>query len=224
MDIVLVEDDPAQSLWVQQILAGGGHRLHSVDSGEALLAAGLHQQCQLLLVDWELPGMSGYDIVRHIRQHNDVLPIMFVTSRSLEEDIVSGLAAGANDYLVKPVSPSLLLARAFAHLQPPVSDPVGSTAMEIVGYRVKPDRACIEFHGEPIEIQPHEYRLACQLLANFGRIVPRTQLLNTIAQAAPSALDSSLSALRQKLGFRPQNGLRISSIFTYGYRLERFPP
>ena len=96
--LVLLEDDPAQTLWVQQIVSSAGYRCSSVSSGESLLAGGLHRHCALLLVDWQLPGISGRDVVRHIRQDDPTLPIMLVTSRSLEEDILNGLAAGADDY------------------------------------------------------------------------------------------------------------------------------
>lgn len=218
--IVLLEDDPAQTLWVQQILSGARYRCSPVSSGESLLAGNLHRQCALLLVDWELPGISGRDVVRQIRRDDPALPIMFVTSRSLEEDIISGLAAGADDYLIKPVRPTILLARIEALLTRPLHPP----PVEISGYRLQQDPPCITLHGVAMDLGRAEYEVARLLLSNFGRIVPRATLEETIAMCGPDTvpLESCLSALRSKLGFRPQNGLRISPVFSHGYRLEHF--
>lgn len=223
--IVLLEDDPAQALWVEQILGGARYRCSAVPSGERLLAAGLHRQCALLLVDWELPGMSGRDVVEHIRRDDPVLPLMFVTSRSLEEDIISGLAAGADDYLVKPVRPGVLLARIAALLARPPCPPPAGAYIAVDGYRLLLEQPCITLHGKAVDLDRVEYEVARLLLSNFGRIVPRTTFEATIAMCSPHpvGLESCLSALRSKLGFRPQNGLRISPVFSHGYRLEYFP-
>lgn len=222
--IVLLEDDPAQTLWVQQILGGARYRCSAVPSGESLLAAGLHRQCALLLVDWELPGMSGRDVVEYIRRDDPALPLMFVTSRSLEEDIISGLAAGADDYLVKPIRPTVLLARIAALLTRPPFPPPAGTPIEVDGYRLQPEQPYITLHGAAVDLDRVEYEVARLLLSNFGRIVPRATFEATIARYSPRpvGLESCLSALRSKLGFRPQNGLRISPVFSHGYRLEHF--
>lgn len=222
--IVLLEDDPAQTLWVQQILSGGKYRCSAVSSGEGLLAGDLYRHCALLLVDWELPGISGRDVVELIRRDDPALPIMFVTSRSLEEDIISGLSAGADDYLIKPIRPSILLARIAALLRRPPHPPPAGIPIEIDGYRLQPEEPYITMHGAAVALDRVEYEIARLLLSNFGRIVPRATFEQTIAMYSPHpvALESCLSALRSKLGFRPQNGLRISPVFSHGYRLEHF--
>src|SRR5690606_25679066 len=107
MNIASVEDDLAQGQLIQEILVSAGHQCTVYNTGNGLLAACQNKKkadFDLLLIDWELPDINGIDLVRWIRSNlGYTLPVMFLTSRTQEEDLVTGLRAGADDYMLKPL-------------------------------------------------------------------------------------------------------------------------
>ncbi|AHV92283.1 response regulator [Bordetella holmesii 30539] len=152
------------------------------------------------------------------------LPIIFLTSRNQEEDLVQGLQAGADDYIVKLLRPAELLARIGAlwrRMQPAAGD---NPPFDVGPYHIDPARHAIELRGQPIPLAPKEYELALLFLRNIGRLLSRDLLAETVwnREIPPTSrtLDTHLSNVRQKLQLRPQNGLRLSSSYALGYRLE----
>src|SRR5690606_16114685 len=114
MNSASTEDDLAQGQLIKQILVAAGHQCVVFSTGNDLLAALQQKEASfaLLLIDWELPDIDGIDIVRWVRANlGQAIPIMFLTSRTQEEDLVVGLWAGADDYMTKPLREGELLAR-----------------------------------------------------------------------------------------------------------------
>ncbi|OZI76998.1 response regulator transcription factor [Bordetella genomosp. 12] len=225
MRIASLEDDLDQAQQIQQLLEQAGYECSSFQQSQDLLAALRTETFDLILVDWQVPDMDGDEVVRYLRSRYGMsLPIIFLTSRNQEEDLVQGLQAGADDYIVKPLRPAELLARIAAlwrRMQPATRD---NPPFDVGPYHIDPARHVIELRGESINLAPKEYELALLFLRNLGRLLSRDLLAETVwnREIPPTSrtLDTHLSNVRQKLQLRPQNGLRLSSSYALGYRLE----
>jgi len=227
MKIASLEDIPEQAQLIQQVLAGAGHSCTIFSTGKALLAVLQKQQpFDLLLIDWEIPDITGLEVVRWIRVHIGYdVPVMFVTSRTLEEDLVTGLQAGADDYMVKPIRPGELLARSESLLRRRTLAAAKEQAASQVGpYVVDTAAGVIRLHGQDINLAPKEYDLAVLFFRNpwrlFSRDVLSSAVWNRDIPPTSRTLDTHLSNIRQKLQLRPENGVRLSSSYALGYRLE----
>ncbi len=198
MRIAVLDDDSAQADLVCQTLSAAGHVCHAYGAGRELVRQLRRQTFDLLVLDWNVPDMSGEEVLRWVRESlSERLPVLFMTSRGRETDITSILNTGADDYVVKPVSAAVLLAR------------VGSLLRR--AYHLKP-AAAKEVFGE------FEFDL-------LSRPLSRAHILDVIWKQAtdiPSrTMDTHVSMLRSKLGLRPEHGYRLTPIYGYGYRLER---
>ncbi|MCC2596036.1 response regulator transcription factor [Pusillimonas sp. MFBS29] len=226
MNIASAEDDLAQGQLLQEILASAGHECTVFPTGNALLAA-LQRETpyDLLLIDWELPDINGLDIVRWVRAKlGYTIPVMLVTNRTLEEDLIQGLQAGADDYMGKPVRKGELIARTEALLRRHKSEPLQESVFTCGAYEIDPGTANITLNGVKADLAPKEYELALLLFRNPGRLFSRDVLSHAIwnRDIPPTSrtLDTHLSNIRRKLNLRPENGIRLSSSYALGYRLE----
>jgi DNA-binding response OmpR family regulator len=202
-----------------------GHDCHTFDHGRALLHALRRESFDLLIVDWQLPDLSGPDVVLWVRSNVEHrIPVLFVTSRVDERDIVEGLACGADDYMTKPTRVGELIARVRALMRR--SYPVTELPTQTLGrYCIDQRRRVIEIDGEPVALKHKEYDLAQCLFANIGRLLSREHLQEAAWGADGPAvtsrsLDTHVSRVRMKLGLRPENGFRLSAVYGVGYRLE----
>jgi DNA-binding response OmpR family regulator len=170
MRIASVEDDPDQAELIRQILGEAGFECESFATGAAFLRALRERAFDLLLVDWQLPGTSGYEVVSWVRQKSgNMPPILFLTSRTQEEDIVAGLAVGADDYMLKPIRAGELMARVRSLLRR--AYPEAAQQLDIIrcgNYVVDPRLRTVTVGGQPAEISPREYELALFLFRNIG--------------------------------------------------------
>lgn len=226
MQIASLEDDLDQSRYISEILVGGGYACRSFHDSRSFLQALRQESFDLVLVDWQLPDMDGDEVVRRLRaQHGYGLPVIFVTSRNQESDLVQGLAAGADDYVVKPVRPAELLARIGAQLRRNTGGTQSTAAFPVGLYVIDPGAGSISLHGEPVVLTPKEFELALVFFRNIGRLLSRDLLAEMVWNRAipPTSrtLDTHLSNIRQKLQLQPRNGLRLTSSYALGYRLVR---
>ncbi|UYO93708.1 response regulator transcription factor [Pollutimonas sp. M17] len=225
MNIASVEDDLDQGRLIQTILGNAGHDCALFATGTDLLAALSRQHAfDLLLIDWELPDISGLDIVRWVRGNlGQTMPVMLITNRTLEEELIEGLQAGADDYMCKPIRAGELVARAEALLRRymPVQQ---QSSFQCGAYEIDPAAEAIMLQGRKIELAPKEFELALLLFRNPGRLFSRdvlsTAVWNREIPATSRTLDTHLSNLRRKLQLRPEHGLRLNSSYALGYRLE----
>lgn len=229
MRIAVLDDDPAHTDFACQTLTAAGHVCHPFSSGTVLVKHLRRETFDLLLLDWNLPDMAGDEVLRWVRQSLSVhLPVLFMTSRSREADITSMLNMGADDYVVKPVSGALLLARvgsllrrAYPHNAAATREIYGTFEFDLKGRQVL-------VAGQPATLTQKEFELALLLFQYLNRPLSRAHILDMVWKQAtdiPSrTMDTHVSVLRTKLGLRPEHGYRLTPIYGYGYRLETVEP
>ncbi len=180
-NILVVEDEPQ----IQELLAvnleHAGHRVRRAASAEEADAAIRAALPDVLVLDWMLPGESGLSLARRLRTDSRTkdLPILMLTARAMENDKISGLEAGADDYLTKPFSPRELNARIKAVLRRRAPQLSGD-AVEVEGLRLDPATHRVSAGSERISLSPSEFKLLHFLLTHPGRVYSRAQLLDQV--------------------------------------------
>lgn len=179
--VLIVEDDPSLSELLEYNLDNAGFKASVVSEGDEALPAILDEDPDLVILDWMLPNLSGIEICRQIRQHTEVsrLPIIMLTAKGEESERIRGLETGADDYVIKPFSPSELIARVKAVLRrthPEKSADV--LAFEDITMNLEEHR--VSRNGTNIHLGPTEYRLLRVFLEKPGRVFSREQLLDRV--------------------------------------------
>ena len=221
----LVEDDPDQAalygFWLEQ--AGFTVR-HYEDAGDFRRRLGV-ESVDLLLLDWNLPDESGLDILTWLRRDGHTrLPVIFLTARNDEADVVAGLRAGADDYLSKPPRQGELLARVDAMLRRVGLGQDAASVEELPPYVIDYSRRRISMNGRDISLTEREFDLAAFLFRRRGRVVSREALLegvwNIRSDVATRTVETHISRLRKKLELAGEHGWRLNAVYQHGYRLE----
>ena len=179
--ILVVEDEPQVQELVAVNLEHAGHRVLRAATAEEAEISIRRELPDVLILDWMLPGESGVTFMRRLRadERTRELPILMLTARAMEKDKVSGLEAGADDYLTKPFSPKELAARIKAVLRrraPQLAD----EAVEIAGLRLDPAGRRVSANGKAVELAPTEFRLLHFFMTHPERIYSRTQMLDQV--------------------------------------------
>jgi two-component system response regulator RegX3 len=226
MRIAILEDDPSQMELVVHWLQLAGHHAHAFEQGAQLLRALEHDSFDALLLDWNIPDMSGLEVLRRVRQQlRSRIPIIFSTARTAEADIVSALRQGADDYLVKPMRRLELLARLEAVTRRSAPEAPQSQQFEVDAFRVNSDARRLLRNNEPLDLTAKDFDLAAFFLRNVGRLLSRGHLWEAVWKAAHAVssrtLDTHVSRIRNKLLLMPEHGWRLAAVYGYGYRLER---
>lgn len=224
MRIAALDDDRTQLDLISHVMNGIQHECHVYTEGRALLRGLRQQSYDLLILDWTLPDLSGPTIVKWVREDlASRIPILFVTNRRAEADLVTGLSAGADDFMVKPIGISELEARVQALLRrayPSRHD----LEVQFGPFHFYPQARTLHFNGAPVDLKHREYELALFLFQNIGRLLSREHLREAVWGAGPEtpsrSLDTHISRLRNKLDLRPANGFLLSAVYGLGYRLE----
>ena len=226
MNILLVEDDVVQAAAVDSAMEQYGHTITKIDSGERAVRYLKANEVDLVVLDWQLPGMTGIEVLRWIRGNLGREPVvLFLTSRVLEVDIVQVLAEGADDYIVKPFRKAELVARVGALLRRAMRNEKIEKAIAVGPYILDPVARSISFHGETVELTTKEFDVAAYLFANVGRVISRDVLAKLAwgreLDSTSRTVDTHIYRLRRKLSLRPENGVYLSAVYTHGYRLEK---
>ncbi len=224
MKIAVLDDDPAHNELIAGILARAGHEAVLFARPDAALRDLRRQTFDLLLLDWNMPGMSGIEVLEQLRQGPAPPPVLLITSRAEEADIVQGLGAGADDYVVKPIQPAVLTARVAALLRRAFPAPPPAGPEDFGPYRHVAGEQGMYLNGARRDLTAKELQLALVLFRNAARALSRDYLLETVWGHSPDletrTLDAHLSKLRTKLELRPEHGFRLVTIYGFGYRLE----
>lgn len=200
MRVLIVEDTPAVARLLKQSVSEAGYSPEVEGDGLAALERAQKDQFDLVLLDWMLPGMSGLQVCRNLRENGQSTPILMLTARDTTEDKVAGLDAGADDYIVKPFAVVELLARMRALLRRNSSAP---TRLQIADLSLDPTTRRAERAGKPIYLSATEYTLLEYLMRHAGKTLTRSQLLDHVWQydfgGNDNVLDCYISYLRQKI-------------------------
>jgi DNA-binding response OmpR family regulator len=225
LQIGLVEDDPTQAKIIGTMIENAGMDcLHYGTELDFRRRMG-PESIDLLLLDWNLPGVSGLELLKELRQSNATLPVIFLTGNDQEQDIVQGLQAGADDYIVKPARAAELVARINAALRraAPPSQVHIIDGVEPFGFDL--ERRRLTLHGEPVELTDREFDLLVFLFQRRGKVVSRETLLSQVWRVGPNvatrSIDTYVSRLRKRLGLQGDSEWRLEGIYQHGYRLVR---
>ena len=217
MRLLLIEDDPTLGEGLRDYLRADGHR---VDWCERLAAteALRGEPYDALLVDWQLPDGSGLDWLRARRARGDATPALLLTARDRLDDRISGLDAGADDYLVKPFAPEELSARLRAVSRRSVAG-IAQSRCRFGAVEVDLAARAAFVHGERMDLTAREWALLEALVLRAGRIVAKAELESLVhgshSEVASNALEVHVSALRRKLGHD-----LIETVRGLGYRID----
>ena len=222
--VLIVEDEPALVESIRFTLESEGYEVLTASTGVEGLRQARNGNPSLVLLDLMLPGVSGLDICRQIRQESDV-PIVMVTAKDGEADKVLGLELGADDYITKPFSTRELLARVRAHLRRAGRTGTFATTNEVLrGGRVDLDIDAHEarVEGEPVALRPKEFELLEALMRRKNRLASREALIDDVWGPSyfgdTKTLDVHIKRLRTKLEADPSNPVHIVTVRGLGYK------
>ena len=221
--VLVVDDDAAIASLVVAVLAGAGMEGVACHSGEEALALLAREDVDLALLDIMMPGMDGLELCARIRQKSD-LPVIFLTAKDGESDLVTGFALGADDYLVKPFRPRELVARVKARLR---NRPTASVADTLAtsDFEIDQHAHVARLHGTELELTPKEFAILALLAQHAGSPVSARELFERVWQ---ESFDSSASNtvmvhirhLRQKCAEVDASQSFIDTVWGVGYRLR----
>jgi DNA-binding response OmpR family regulator len=226
VQVAVADDDQVLIGQVLDLLKGAGMGAEGFRSGAEVIAALRRETYDVVLLDWNMPGGSGIDVLDWAAQNLKTPPaFILMTARSEPDDIVAALEHGACDYIVKPENGAVVLARirAAARRSAPRSK---ERFLRCGVYELDNLQSVITVGGEPVDLTAKEFSLARTFLENINRPLSRSYLLSEIwghmEELETRTLDMHVSRLRTKLALRPENGFAIRSVFGFGYRLDRF--
>ena len=228
MRIAVLDDDPLLLDLLKAMTESLGHVCHTFDTGAGLLKALRRDSFDLLTVDWHLPDMDGPEVVRAARAlTGPQIPILFVTRRQDEQDIVEALASGADDFMTKPLRMGEFSARIKALGRRAYPDRNADT-LTFGQYRFDASTRSLHLDGAVLEMTELEYALSLFLFQNCGRLLSRDHLREMVwgqtHEVTSRTIDTHISRLRSKLRFGPEFGYTVSAVYGTGYRLEAVEP
>jgi DNA-binding response OmpR family regulator len=226
VDILLIEDDSRLAELTATYLEQNGLRVKLEARGDRALERFTQEKPRLVLLDLLLPGKDGLSICRELRRLHDV-PILILTAKDTDLDHVIGLEAGADDYVMKPVDPMVLLARVRALLRRSERGPAGTAERRpdvlLGALRISDTSREVWLGGEPVPLTTQEFELLSLLAHRAGELVSRDEVFRTMRGIDYDGLDRSIdgrvSKLRRKLGDDAAAPSRIKTVWGKGYLL-----
>ena len=222
--ILIIEDEPDIVELIAYNLEREGYRVISANSGETGLAKVISEHPDLILLDIMLPGMNGLDVCRRLKSHDTTrhIPVIMLTARDEDANIVTGLELGADDYITKPFSPRVLLARARTVFRRREETPArGSEVITVGEIIIDPGRHQVTAGGILVDLTHTEFSLLYILARRPGWVFSRSQLIDELREGqyviTDRAIDVQVANLRRKLG---ACGHYIQTIRGVGYRMR----
>lgn len=221
--ILVVEDEPSQVELLHYNLAQQGFKVTCATDGESGLLAAIEGMPDLILLDWMLPNLSGIELCRQLRRNRDTrdIPIIMLTARSEENDMVRGLDVGADDYVSKPYSVKELMARVRAALRRPNSA-IAENKMSLGDIEVDIEKHLVTVEGKAAKLSPTEYRLLITLMQFPGRVFSRDQLLDSVwglsSELDTRTVDVHIGRLKKALG--KTGKATIKTVRGFGYSMN----
>ncbi len=222
--ILIIEDEPELVKVLRSYLEQAGFGVLSAQRGDSGLSLWEQKKPDLVLLDLNLPGMDGLDVARSIRRTSST-PVIMLTARVEEADQLVGLELGADDYITKPFSPRLVVARVRALLRRTEQSPEARQMLRLVDLEIDLEGHTVRRSGELVELTPTEFNLLVALLSQPGRAFSRLQLLDasqgTAYEGYERTIDAHIKNLRAKLEPDPKKPRYIETVFGVGYRFIR---
>ena len=222
--VLLVEDDPLIGASLERALQVSGYAAHWIPNGAEVLAAARVRAPDLVLLDLGLPDSDGVDLARALLALHPALPVIMLTARTEEADVVTGLHAGAVDYVTKPFRLAELLARVQAHLRTAQARAGTTRAVTVGDLRLDLGVRRLWVNGVEVDLRAKEFDLLAALAREPGQVLTRAQLLAEVWDeqwfGSTKTLDVHVAALRRRLGEQPGTPSRITALRGVGYRLE----
>lgn len=217
--ILLAEDDRALSALILDFFQAAGLEVTPVYDGEAALAAVAEEPFDLLILDVMMPYFTGLEVCKAVRETSSV-PVLFITALGQERDALAGYRAGADDYIVKPFSFPVLVAKAQAVLRRSRGQSLGANMLVYGNILLDPDRGEVTVDEQSVHLRPKEQQILEILLREQGRTVSRDNLIQRVwgidFEGDERMVDRHVASLRQKLGTAAQH---IRAVYGVGYRL-----
>jgi DNA-binding response OmpR family regulator len=218
--VLVVEDEPPIAELIRAYLQRDGFAVEVVGDGASALAALARRPPAAVVLDVGLPGLSGIEVCRRMREAGDWTPVLFVTARDDEVDRVLGLELGADDYVTKPFSPRELVARVRAVLRRAVPAAADGGVLRSGSLSLDPQRRTAAVDGSPVGLTTTEFDLLAHLMRRPGRVFSREELLGEVwgypAGTPTRTVDVHVAQLRGKLGA----ALRVRTVRGVGYAVE----
>lgn len=217
-NIIIVEDEKAMQDIIANYMRKGGHTCFTADDGIDALVTLKNHPMDLIILDVMMPHLDGFSVCKMVREMSE-LPIIMLTAKSAEDDKLKGYDYGADDYMTKPFSPKVLLAKVNALLRR--SSPASAGAITAGKIMLHTNAHKVYLDGQEITLTHKEYELLSFLMANPGQIFSREQLLNRVwgydFEGTTRTVDTHIKTLRQKLG---NEGRYIVTLIRSGYKFE----
>jgi DNA-binding response OmpR family regulator len=225
--VLVAEDDEMQAELIRRSLLAEGHTATVVHDGRAALDAARRLAPDLVVLDLMLPVIDGFGVCRVLRRDEDI-PVVMLTARSEEDDVLLGLELGADDYMTKPYSPRELMARIRTVLRRSgrgaVADRPEDPVVRAGGLAVDPVRHEVRCDGAPVDCTPAEFEILLAMVAEPERVFSRRQLLEvtrgTDRASTERAVDVHIMNLRRKIEADPRRPVRLLTVFGVGYKLS----
>jgi len=222
MQIGILEDEITQQEMYRLWFSADGFNCDCFDTAQKFTDALQSGKYDILIIDWMVPDGNGLDVLDWVRKNIGwEIPVIFITAKDAELDIVSALKAGADDYVVKPPKSHELKARieSLARRSKPAQ------VLNFGDYRVDRDRRCIEVDGKAVELTQKEFELVCHMFQSPGVLLSRVSLLEKLwglnADVDTRTVDTHVSRIRRKLDIGPKHGWQIFPVYGWGYRIEK---
>lgn len=223
--ILAIDDEQPILELLRYNLEKDGFRVMTAGSGEDAMRIAKNEVPDLILLDLMLPGMSGLDVCRRLKENHSTadIPIIMVTAKTEDSDIVLGLELGADDYVTKPFSPKVVLARVRTVLRRRNRKPVEPEGEKVEhhGVSIDPIRHEVTSNGEPLVLSVTEFQILEYLARNPGRVFSRTQIISAVKGSSypvtERSIDVQILSIRKKLGARADI---IETVRGIGYRMK----
>lgn len=221
--ILIIEDDPALIRGLTDNFEHSGYTVHHASNGDSACEMALALRPDLILLDIMLPGKNGYQICRELRREGFGIPIVMLTAKSEESDLVRGFDLGADDYVTKPFGIRELLVRCEALLRRSAAEKGGGGSETPFGTFIL-DQKSHQLRGQggdPVELSPREYDLLAFFVNHPDRALSRDQIMNAVwgygSNVTPRTIDRFVTGLRKKIETDPKRPLHITTVREIGY-------
>jgi two-component system alkaline phosphatase synthesis response regulator PhoP len=229
--ILVIEDNVDLAFGLQRTLEFEGYEVLLAEEGAQGLELARDGEVHLIILDLMLPGITGFEILRTLRAEGSRTPVLILTARGDESDVIMGFQSGADDYVTKPFSTLELVARVRAVLRRGLADATAAATATRQPSRIRfgdvdmdPKSRTITKSGEPVQLSPKEFDLLLALSRRNGEIASRAELLDEVWRYANTAvmtrtIDIHMAELRRKLEDDPGNPRHLITVRKAGYRL-----